>query len=193
MATAGIAAVGYEHEITKQITLLEDLAEDLAATDRDVDRHAAALSILGWVERARATRRIFSFVMDSEQDEPRSMRAAEVCATVIAQMGPLLRGLEIGQSVPDDLRLPEGRFAEWAAILQNVLINAANATLDADPPRVRIDGHTGRRGAVLIHDNGVGVDPSDADELFEPFVRRLELPPGRQRSGLGGTGLGLTI
>ncbi|MDQ3090930.1 MAG: ATP-binding protein [Actinomycetota bacterium] len=95
--------------------------------------------------------------------------------------------------MPDDVRLPKGRFAEWAAILQNVLINAANATLDADPPRVRIDGHTGRRGAVLIHDNGVGVDISDAEELFEPFVRRLKLPPERQRSGLGGTGLGLTI
>ena len=73
------------------------------------------------------------------------MRAAEVCATVIAQMGPLLRGLEISQEVPEALRLPEGRFAEWAAILQNVLINAANATLDANPPRVRVDGHTGRR------------------------------------------------
>jgi signal transduction histidine kinase len=29
--------------------------------------------------------------------------------------------------------------------------------------------------------------------LFEPFVRRLKLPPDRQRAGLGGTGLGLTI
>ena len=38
LATAGIAAVGFEHEISKQITLLEDLAEDLAATDREVDR-----------------------------------------------------------------------------------------------------------------------------------------------------------
>lgn len=193
LATAGIAAVGFEHEISKQITLLEDLAEDLAAPDRQVDRHAAALSILEWVERARATRRIFAFVMDSDHDEPRSMRAAEVCATVTAQMRPLLRGLEIDQAVPDDLRLPEGRFAEWAAIFQNVLINAANATLEADPPRVRIDGLSGRRGAVLIHDNGVGVVPSDAEELFEPFVRRLKLPPERQRSGLGGTGLGLTI
>jgi hypothetical protein len=80
LATAGIAAVGFEHEISKQITLLEDLAEDLAATDREVDRHAAALSILEWVDRARATRRIFSFVMDSDQDEPRSMRAADVCS-----------------------------------------------------------------------------------------------------------------
>jgi len=193
LATAGIAAVAFEHEISKQITLLEELAEDLAATDREVDRDAAALSILEWVERARATRRIFSFVMDSGQDEPQSMRADEVCATVIAQMGPLLRDLEIDQEVPADLRLPQGRFSEWAAILQNVLINAANATLDASPPHVSIDGHPGRRAALLVHDNGVGVDPSDAEELFEPFVRRLTLPPERQRSGLGGTGLGLTI
>lgn len=193
LATAGIAAVGFEHEISKQITLLEELAEDLSATDREVDRHAAALSILEWVERARATRRIFSFVMDTEQDEPRSMPAAEVCATVIAQMGPLLRGIDIDQVVPENLRLPKGRFAEWAAILQNVLINAANATLDVEQPHIRIDGRTGRRGALLIHDNGVGVDLSEAEELFEPFVRRLQLPPERQRSGLGGTGLGLTI
>ena len=193
LATAGIAAVGFDHEISKQIASLEDLAEDLAAIDRDVDRHAAALKILEWVERARATRRIFSFVMDGDHDEPRSMLAAELCATVITEMGPLLRGLEIEQAIPPDLRLPQGRFAEWAAVVQNVLINAANATLDVAAPRVRIDGRTGLLNALRFHDNGVGVDVRESEELFEPFVRRLRLPPDRQRAGLGGTGLGLTI
>ena len=193
LATAGIAAVGFEHELSKQITLLEELAEDLAATDREVDRTAAAVSILEWVDRARATRRIFSFVMDADNDQPRPMSARDVCGTVLSQIAPLLRGIAVETRVPDDLWLPPGRFAEWAAVLQNVLINSANATLDTETPRIRIDGQLGSEPALCISDNGVGVDVDTADELFEPFVRRLQLPPDRKRAGLGGTGLGLTI
>jgi hypothetical protein len=37
------------------------------------------------------------------------------------------------------------------------------------------------------------VDLSSAEELFNPFVRKLKISPERRSLGLGGTGLGLTI
>ena len=82
------------------------------------------------------------------------------------------------------------------AILQNVIVNAMNATIETSSKRIRIwtrhePGQ--RRASLRVEDSGVGVDLDDADELFEPFERKLELSPDRKRLGLGGVGLGLTI
>ena len=46
---------------------------------------------------------------------------------------------------------------------------------------------------MLVQDTGSGVELSSAEELFDPFVRRLNISPERRSLGLGGTGLGLTI
>lgn len=42
---------------------------------------------------------------------------------------------------------------------------------------------------IIVRDTGVGIDPSDLDRIFEPFVR---LDPARARD-TGGAGLGLAI
>lgn len=47
----------------------------------------------------------------------------------------------------------------------------------------------GRVVRVVVRDTGVGIDPSDLDRIFEPFVR---LDPARARA-TGGAGLGLAI
>ena len=44
-----------------------------------------------------------------------------------------------------------------------------------------------------IHDNGVGVDLTDAEGLFEPFARAVRISDERRALGLGSMGLGLTI
>jgi two-component system phosphate regulon sensor histidine kinase PhoR len=48
---------------------------------------------------------------------------------------------------------------------------------------------TGERVAIVVEDTGIGIDPSDTERIFEPFVR---LDAGRSRD-TGGTGLGLAI
>jgi len=85
-------------------------------------------------------------------------------------------------------------MAEWTAIFQNVLLNAANALIDARKKVVKISSHRhGNSRQVLIQDTGVGVDLDDSEALFKPFVRRLKISKERKALGLGGTGLGLTI
>ena len=98
--------------------------------------------------------------------------------------------------IDPDLRLPPATRAAWTAILQNVIVNSINATIDTSAKRIRIVGRfdAGRRhGSLRVEDNGVGVDLDESGELFEPFERRLEISPERKRLGLGGVGLGLTI
>jgi signal transduction histidine kinase len=47
----------------------------------------------------------------------------------------------------------------------------------------------GRAVRILVRDTGVGIDSSDVDRIFEPFVR---LDSARARD-TGGAGLGLAI
>jgi signal transduction histidine kinase len=200
LATAGISAVAYEHESSKQLLVLEDIATQL----RDIRLPGGpaarvgelAQRLSGWVQRARSLRALFSHVMD-EQDRQRRARykAKPVIDQIKTQISVLTRGIEI-QTVRVDpaLLLPEATFAEWSAIFQNVFINAINAMLDSPAKSMALSSVVrGKARAILVQDTGSGVDLSSAEELFDPFVRKLEISLERRSLGLGGTGLGLTI
>ncbi|ANB01309.1 nitrogen regulation protein NR(II) [Ectothiorhodospira sp. BSL-9] len=87
---------------------------------------------------------------------------------------------------PDDAR---GRFdpEQLHQVLWNLCVNALRyGTRAGEPPRIRIQGGTqdiSRQPVVDVIDEGHGVKPGIARQLFEPFVT----------SGSQGTGLGLYI
>jgi signal transduction histidine kinase len=201
LATAGISAIAYEHEAAKQLALLEDLADRLAgaakgATTAHEDFGRIAEDLRIWIAGARRTRDLFSPLLNEEdRTTVARLKARSVIEQLASQMAILMRGVPIDTTdIESDLRLPAGRLAEWSAIFQNVLLNAANAMLDAKEKLVRVRSLTrGASSAILVEDTGSGVDLKSADQLFEPFVRRQKVSKERRRLGLGGTGLGLTI
>jgi signal transduction histidine kinase len=200
LATAGISAVAYEHESSKQLLVLEDIAAQMK--DMRLPGGAGARvgelaqRLLSWVQRARSLRALFSHVMQ-EEDRQRKARykARPVIDQIKAQMAVLTREIDIQSGGVDPaLLLPEATFAEWSAVFQNVFINAVNATLDSPVKSIAVSSVVrGRNRAVLVQDTGSGVELSSAEELFGPFVRKLNISPERRSLGLGGTGLGLTI
>jgi len=111
------------------------------------------------------------------------------------QVHVFARGIEIEtDAIDSSLRLPKGSFSEWSAIFQNVFLNAFNALLDAKKKSIYVSSSfRGNNRAILVQDNGSGVDLSTAEKLFEPFVRRTRVSAERRALGLGGMGLGLTI
>lgn len=197
LATAGISTVAYEHEATKQLVALEEIAQRLRQDRLTApERRGLADEVESWVRQARATRTLFSHLVDQEQREERSrLRARRVVERVGAQVRVLAPDLDLlTNDVPDEFRLPPGSMAEWAAIFQNLFFNAVNAMLDTAHPIIHVrslieDEHR----ELLIEDTGVGVELSTSEELFRPFLRRQVLSRERQRLGVGGTGLGLTI
>ena len=202
LATAGITALAYQHEHQRELRVIESILGEL----RRALPHAAAVSdqltaaiqrLEQWLEKTRATQALFRSLGERENREKIvRLKAREVVRQVSNQIQPLLRGIVVDwHAINPELRLPRGTFAEWSAILQNAMINAVNAMLDNtdDPQLVVTSRSSGKARSLLIQDNGQGVDLEHAEELFEPFTRKLQISHERERLGYGGMGLGLTI
>lgn len=202
LATIGMTTLAWEHEAAKQRLVVVDAAEALRASVRGnrekleqvVYREADRLDEAA--HRMNDVARLFRPVLDRESRETRvSMNARRLLLRTTKQLNVLSRGAEVdAQGVPRDLQLPPGTFAAWAAIFQNVLVNAFNAVLEQPKRVVRVDGgDDGQQAYIRVQDTGVGVDLAVAESYFQPFARGMSDDPRRAELGLGGSGLGLTI
>lgn len=196
LATAGIAAIAYEHEATKQLSQLEDIVRQFGSeTDSEIGRNLFE-RLRTWIDAARQTRALFAPLNDQENRETRTrLRARPLLEEIRNYTRPLIRGVTMNfDGVDEDLRLPIGTLAEWSAIFQNVFINAANAMLDSKRREIIvISDITGLRRRIRVDDFGAGVDLTVSGSLFQPFVRKLEISHDRKEMGLGGMGMGLAI
>ena len=201
LATAGISALSYQHELKKQFTYIQDTIDrmkNLETMDPELQKNLQSLStdLASWLKRAKATNLLFDYIADTENTQLRHrLRAKVVIEDITNQTSFLARDTEIDYSQIDDrLRLPKASFAEWGAIFQNVFINAFNAMLDSPKRRLHISFRPHEKfQEILIQDTGHGVNLKDADRLFEPFQRASKISAERKNLGYGGTGLGLTI
>lgn len=201
LATAGISTLAYQHELKKQFTSIQNIIDRL----KDVQTHDTKLrqsldsicdDLSAWIDRAKATNALFNYLADAESTAmKRRFYAAQVIDDVNAQTRFLARGIDPDLSQLDDqLLLPEATLAEWGAIFQNVFTNAFNAMLDSERRLMNVSSRaSGRVREVIVQDTGYGVDLRNAERLFQPFVRELEVSQDRRALGYGGTGLGLTI
>lgn len=198
LASAGMAALAMEHENRRKIQQGRIRLERLRAiAEERSDPEMASIvnEFQAWLDSFDDARRIFAPLLEGdERGRTERYRAFAVIREVISSIDVLLPRVEIENAVGPVVSLPEATFAEWHALLQNILTNAANATLDVASPKVRISAHRqGRRTVIRVSDNGKGVDLAGQAQLFEPFERRLKLSDERSALGLGGLGMGLTI
>ena len=201
LATAGMVGLALNHELGREILLLEQ-----------TDARLRKLSeIHGLTELRRissdfgeATRRLHALqglftplLSDVDSDPTERLRVEPVVNHVVRTMRPLMLRVRFDTSkVSNDLRFPIGAFSEWSAVLQNALSNAWNAMLDVSSALIAIDGRQDRTTAWLrIQDTGVGmsVPLSESMVLFEPFERRLLIRDANRSVAMGGQGLGLSI
>ena len=101
-----------------------------------------------------------------------------------------LRIAETGAVVTRD-PLPEvtGDVTLIEALYQNLLSNALKFTHPGERPQIHLSAERGPDGVVVlgVRDEGIGIDPARAEEIFRPF-RRLHA-----REQYAGTGIGLAI
>ena len=194
LATAGMFALTFEHEIARQLAVLEQLSARLRFSKNPSEELSRELD--KWIRRARETRTIFASLSDEESRMKRQRFVARsAIEQFVTQSQPFLKGIEIDVAAVDGkMKLPRGSFAEWSALFQNVFANAANAMIDKTTRRIAVSSqHTTRVASILVQDTGVGINLEEADKLFEPFERRIKISSERRSLAIGGTGLGLTI
>ena len=81
----------------------------------------------------------------------------------------------------------EGDEQQLRQVFQNLLGNAIEYSGD-DPPRIDISAErNGGKWVVSVRDEGIGIDPGDADRVFEVF-QSLHAP-----NDYSGTGIGLAL
>ena len=82
----------------------------------------------------------------------------------------------------------EGHRSELVQLFQNLIGNALKFVPAGREARVEVAAtRDGEQWRFTVEDNGIGIDPARAEELFEPFQR------GPAVEGYDGTGVGLAI
>jgi len=193
LATAGMVALLVEHEQARLLPRMKAFV-DKSETSDDASIRSLAAEISEFVDSVESLRPLLRSTMEPENRMQRPRLSARSMARRTQQtLAALLRGVTVEIVVSPSLRLPPGSVAEWTALLQNVLLNAANAVISTTEPRIKILGRGAGRSLQVL-DNGHGIELARAESYFEPFTRGDEqLPPERRALGMGGTGLGLTI
>lgn len=202
LATAGMTALALNHELTREVALLERTRDRVRAAATVPDPSylvPIADDLEGTVGRIGALQQLFDPLLAPEDRQATDrLRVRSVVRQVVHAFRPLLPGVSIEASeIPEWLRFPVGAFAEWNAILQNLLTNAWNAMLDSDRALIWFDGGRGPRARewLRISDTGVGLDVAlhESETLFAPFERRLNVSAENKSIAIAGQGLGLAI
>ena len=202
LATAGMTALALNHELARELVVLErarDGVRALAATSGTSELTPIADDLDTAAGRVRALRQLFDPLLSGEDRRATDrLRVHGVVTQVVQAFRPLLGRVDCDvRGIPAQLRFPVGAFAEWSALLQNVLANAWNAMLDTDRALISFEGGRGARARewLRVSDTGVGLDvPLDRSEtLFEPFERRLRISDDNRSIAIGGQGLGLAL
>lgn len=201
LATTGMAAIALEHELGKELTALNEIIENInqaQISSTTTDLNPVLESVEQWASRSARARRLFSPLMNEvDREQSANYKAKKVVSKIASNSEVLLRNITINlDDIPTSLTLPKATFAAWNAVFQNVLINSINAMIHTSERNIRCYGYIRERdgvAALIVEDTGVGVTLDNSDELFKPFVRKLEIPDERKALGLGGVGLGLTI
>lgn len=82
----------------------------------------------------------------------------------------------------------DGDRSRLRQVIDNLVVNAQRHTPPSSPVSVTVT-RSGEVAVLSVHDSGPGIQPADAQRIFEPFYRS---DPSRARSS-GGAGLGLAI
>lgn len=164
--------------------LQQDYDSELDANGRDY------LAIIG--SSALRLRNMIRDLLDyakldgsSRQFEPLDMRVKWTLATdnlqqLIAETNAMI--------TCDDLPMVRGSGMQMIRLLQNLLVNGIKFQPPGQAPQVHLGVSYEKDGPVFcVRDNGIGIKPEFAEQIFEPF-RRLHT-----WDAIPGSGLGLSI
>ena len=114
---------------------------------------------------------------------------ASVIADVVAECEPLAAGagMTVSNGIDRSLEM-DGNRSLLESVFRNLIVNAVTYS-GGTLVDVSLQGVSGNKAVITVHDDGAGVGAEHLEHLFERFYR---VDKGRSRAR-GGTGLGLSI
>ncbi|MGH7899149.1 MAG: hybrid sensor histidine kinase/response regulator, partial [Candidatus Binatia bacterium] len=128
-----------------------------------------------------------------EVDHRTLVDAHEVMRNLVADFDAELRGRELEFSL--ELNARESWVAADAGRLRQVLANLLDNALHATPPGGRVTLSSANMGAdlrLIVRDTGAGIEASNLERIFRPFMHSGHRAPGPRGIRIG-IGLGLAI
>lgn len=179
------------HDLQEPVRMVLSFSQWVArsAKDKLTERETAMLDSVqqnaARLESLLADLRQYIFLSESEE----AVQSLVDCNSVLNTVKSCLEGViaDSGATV-EVMPLPKLRSVSilLTQVFQNLISNSLKYRRD-EPPVVRIEAEPGPDGVTFsVHDNGIGIEPSQAEYVFGVF-KRLH---GRKYSG---TGIGLAI
>jgi signal transduction histidine kinase len=186
LAEVGAASNKINHDLRNMLSTARLLSDRLARSDDERTR-ALAPTILNTIDRAA---RLASDALEYVRDHPTPRMEAFDLSDLVDEVGVALQ--EAGEDRdPNLLRdwrdeiVGECRVTADRDLLYRVMVNLGRNAFDAGATEVSVRARPrGDMMSIDITDNGPGVPPAVASQLFRPFTT------GGRASG---TGLGLAI
>jgi heavy metal sensor kinase len=186
-------AVDAAHELRTPLTVLKGGIEVALRADRDPAEYRDVLrSNLEEVEQliALAENLLLLSRLRMDMALPRQAIELETLLMEVVDTGVRLasgRGVVVRLGAVEPL-IVHGDPATLRRALVNLVENAIKYTKAGGKVELALE-RDGRHAVVAVSDTGVGMDPKDADRIFEPFVRLDSARAGEA----SGAGLGLSI
>jgi len=164
--------------------LLEDYGDKLDQTGKDyLDRIGAAAARLD-----RLIQDLLAYTRISRLDSPLVELDLDHLVREIVAHDPHLQPPQAEVRIENKLHRVLGRAPPLTQIVSNLLGNAVKFVRPGEKPEIRIKSEIrGAQVRLWIEDKGIGIEPKDAERIFQMFVR---LDESRKISG---TGVGLAI
>ncbi len=119
---------------------------------------------------------------------------AEICENTLAKVMPLIAagGFEVEKKLDPALPLVNVDTTALSQCIQNLINNALKYSGESHWLSISTESAQGKNGmevAIIVEDRGLGIDPDDLPQIFDPFYRGQKAIAGQ----IHGTGLGLSL
>ncbi len=187
LADIGQLTAEVAHEISRPITGIRTLIDDLLVTCRDDDRETLELVK---TEAQRASALIHEVLLFARRDTSKPVielnELVERATNLFALRNRRRVNITIDRVLSDEPTPIHGQPCQLEQVVLNLLENAAHAIADRAEGEIRIRTRVEEAQVILeVSDNGGGIPPEILERIFEPFFTTKE-------RGVG-TGLGLAI
>jgi PAS domain S-box-containing protein len=180
LTTLGELVASLSHELSQPLTAIiasAQAARRFIDTPRrgGEDVPAVLEDIISDGKRAIEVIRRLRALFRKDHAERKPVQVNELIMEVVGLLSAdaARRGVSIELALAEPLPTVSGDWVQLQQVVLNLLVNAMEAMVAADPPRTLTVATVRREpGAVelLVQDQGEGVDPSRLETIFDPFV-----------------------